>query len=617
MSSLTLDVQANKKRKSAGKDVVGDCLGKEISFVDVDCCEIRTHPNNYTICVGDVDMTKFGSTPNTFSDTYFCCQNVTYELIEKRFNSTKFKDNDSAIRLAGLYLVTNYLMGNYKDKNVSVDFLNIFGSDDFETFPWGKVIYNDTLKHLQAAMKGKPKKKYFDGGITEIKITSNPSQKNNKQFKRWKCYYIDYQKKVFTSSKFKTNRIIPTEAELETMDLKELNFGYVSESDSEDDFEHLNTRGRISHFTGQSCNPPTMSTPKQDPDIGELSDRIQGVLIKQEKLEYKVDMLKSHFQTKLEKMEESINGVDKKVDSCLKYLADIKDIFLKVNVSCNKDKISSMLDTENCDDDIPSFNLFSQPLSNYEITPTNYFIEGQKNNHDGDKAHQTTMENDNAKIVDQEHNKNNQSIADDHNQYKRRNNHIDSGDDGDDEQKGGNSTYKDAIIGSGFYSSKTTKDREICKYVSNDVAISEAIEVGASALVVYDDDVVFSEKDIDMLDKKEHEAYKKYKEKINEEIEQADLNNQRTILRKRSMKPGLHLQSPFTNTVHQISFDEWFKIGLQEKNRRKIFSDDQAKLELSFDFGINTVNRKHWFYDFKTARKNLSVEAWNNICDIF
>uniref|UniRef100_A0A803PDP8 DUF1985 domain-containing protein n=1 Tax=Cannabis sativa TaxID=3483 RepID=A0A803PDP8_CANSA len=414
-------------------------------------------------CVGDVDMTIFGSTPNTFSDTYFCCQDVTYELIEIRFNSTKFRDNDSAIRLAGLYLVTNYLIGNYKDKNVSVDFLNIFGSNDFETFPWGKEIYNDTLKHLQVAMKGKPKKKYFDGGITEIKITSNPSQKNSKQFKvggfvlafqiwlyetiptlkdagyyqfypkqpykisSWSsarnAKYIDYQKKVFTSSKFKTNRIIPAEAELETMDLKELNFG-------------------------QSCNPPTMSTPKQDPDIGELSDGIQGVLIKQEKLEYKVDMLKSHFQTKLEKIEESINGVDKKVDSWLKYLADIKDIFLKVSVSCNKDKISSMLDTE--------------------------------------------------------------SIADDHNQYKRRNNHNDSRDDGDDEQKGGNSTYKDAITGNSFYSSKTTKDGEICKYVSNDVAISEAIEVGASALVVYDDDVVFSEKDIDMLDKKEHEAYNSF-----------------------------------------------------------------------------------------------------------
>uniref|UniRef100_A0A803PIB9 Ubiquitin-like protease family profile domain-containing protein n=1 Tax=Cannabis sativa TaxID=3483 RepID=A0A803PIB9_CANSA len=502
-------------------------------------------------CVGDVDMTKFGSTPNTISDTYFCCQDVTYELIEKRFNSTKFRDNDSAIRLAGLYLVTNYLMGNYKDKNVNVDFLNIFGSDDFETFPWGKVIYNDTLKHLQAAMKGKPKKKYFDGGITEIKITSNPSQKNSKQFK------------------FKTNRIIPTEAELETMDIKELNFGYVSESDSEDDFEHLNTRGRMSHFTGQSCNPPTISTPKQDPDIGELSDRIQGVLMKQEKLEYEVDMLKSHFQTKLEKMEESINGVDKKVDSCLKYLDDIKDIFLEVNVSCNKDKISSMLDTE---------------------------------------------------------------------------------------QKGGNSTYKDAITGSGFYSSKTTKDGEICKYVSNDVAISEAIEVGASALVVYDDDVVFSEKDIDMLDKKEHEAYKKYKEKINEEIEQADFNNQRTILRKRSMKPGLHLQSPFISEfgsaerigkpktiekrkglfpfssnlfekpdmVHQIAFNEWFKIGLQEKidtDPLQVYVEQNLPQQTNSDCGIFTIQFAEFFLhkmmgmipnplDEEFYRNKLSVELY-------
>ncbi|XP_060969508.1 uncharacterized protein LOC133036788 [Cannabis sativa] len=65
----------------------------------------------------------------------------------------------------------------------------------------------------------------------------------------------------------------------------------------------------------------------------------------------------------------------------------------------------------------------------------------------------------------------------------------------------------------------------------------------------------------------------------------------------------------FFNVIDDVqskSFDQWFKIGFNDKNKVKKFKECHRKLKVSLDFVVCQIDDKMWFYDLLTVGKNLS-----------
>ncbi|XP_060974457.1 uncharacterized protein LOC133039581 [Cannabis sativa] len=65
----------------------------------------------------------------------------------------------------------------------------------------------------------------------------------------------------------------------------------------------------------------------------------------------------------------------------------------------------------------------------------------------------------------------------------------------------------------------------------------------------------------------------------------------------------------FFNVIDDVqakSFDQWFKIGFNDKNKVKKFKECHRKLKVPLDFVVCQIDDKMWFYDLLTVGKNLS-----------
>ncbi|XP_060965417.1 uncharacterized protein LOC133034364 [Cannabis sativa] len=65
----------------------------------------------------------------------------------------------------------------------------------------------------------------------------------------------------------------------------------------------------------------------------------------------------------------------------------------------------------------------------------------------------------------------------------------------------------------------------------------------------------------------------------------------------------------FFNVIDDVqakSFDQWFKIGFNDKNKVKKFKECHRKLKFPLDFVVCQIDDKMWFYDLLTVGKNLS-----------
>ncbi|KAF4374326.1 hypothetical protein F8388_002224 [Cannabis sativa] len=117
---------------------------------------------------GDIDMMKYVGKGDVFVDKYFSDMTVTHGAVKQRFLSSTFKDDDFAVRMAVLYLVTNYLLSKPPDKHVSIELLHLVGSGEFDSFPWGKVVYDTTLYYLRLGLKV-PKRQLDKGESSGVK----------------------------------------------------------------------------------------------------------------------------------------------------------------------------------------------------------------------------------------------------------------------------------------------------------------------------------------------------------------------------------------------------------------------------------------------------------------
>ncbi|XP_060967718.1 uncharacterized protein LOC133035660 [Cannabis sativa] len=65
----------------------------------------------------------------------------------------------------------------------------------------------------------------------------------------------------------------------------------------------------------------------------------------------------------------------------------------------------------------------------------------------------------------------------------------------------------------------------------------------------------------------------------------------------------------FLNVIDDVqakSFDQWFKIEFNDKNKVKNFKECHRKLKVPLDFVVCQIDDKMWFYDLLTVGKNLS-----------
>lgn len=68
----------------------------------------------------------------------------------------------------------------------------------------------------------------------------------------------------------------------------------------------------------------------------------------------------------------------------------------------------------------------------------------------------------------------------------------------------------------------------------------------------------------------------------------------------------------FFNVIDDVqakSFDQWFKIGFNDKNKVKKFKECHRKLKVPLDFVVCQIDDKMWFYDLLTVGKNLSCSV--------
>ncbi|KAF4366998.1 hypothetical protein F8388_022786 [Cannabis sativa] len=109
------------------------------------------------LCKSDIDMLKYVEKGDVFVDKYFSDMTVTHGAVTQHFLNSIFKDDEFAVRMAVLYLVTNYLISKPPAKHVSNGLLYLIGSSEFNSFPWGsKVILKENSREadLDEGTKG-------------------------------------------------------------------------------------------------------------------------------------------------------------------------------------------------------------------------------------------------------------------------------------------------------------------------------------------------------------------------------------------------------------------------------------------------------------------------------
>ncbi|XP_062111466.1 uncharacterized protein LOC133822973 isoform X2 [Humulus lupulus] len=543
-------------------------------------------------CYGDYSLERFNIS-NKFVDKYFSDQNVCREVIQTRFGSSKFEDDDIfAVKLAALYFLSNYLMSKHDGKLVEDNILNLVGSDEFETFPWGKLVFDLTLKELQASFKGMHKKKVGEKEKSVIRVAGNPTCPSSKTYKlggfplafqcwlyemipnlkdegfcfydeeqvfrisKWsstsKPEYSTLEKKVFVSSVLKVNHIIPTEEGAMLLDIKNFNVLSMSDSEMDDDFQPFHVKGKMTHVGECSSMPPPISIDKDRPQFSDLIDRIKVILIKQDQLDLKIDNYKSHIAARFDVLEKIMMNNDTKMDIFVKALKEIKqymfhdqiEMITGIQLEKEDNKINGEIEindkfqnkkeenkvgkqanvtqdqgTEEFKieyDDLPSFDIMTQNILDIEFMPNN------------DTVHTPSVQN---KNVGQSYTKNHE----DQNQHKQKPKEHKDNVCNDDKGIYGKSAYKDAIV-----NSNDNPEEKKDNIIGDKSIQNEAVDVVSGH---YDDDVGFVKALVHTVD----EVIKCYADKKNEEYSNLVVIEAGLVSRKRSAKPGVHTQDPFTS----------------------------------------------------------------------
>ncbi|XP_050231796.1 uncharacterized protein LOC126680677 [Mercurialis annua] len=113
-------------------------------------------------CVGDFNPVSYAPLQNQLIDTYFPNSEVTRDGLGVIFLNKVFKSDDDAVKLAVIYLFECYLCSNeIKFQNVSRFFMDMVDSGDYNSYPWGIMVFRSTIADMKKRFATRRRIKFY------------------------------------------------------------------------------------------------------------------------------------------------------------------------------------------------------------------------------------------------------------------------------------------------------------------------------------------------------------------------------------------------------------------------------------------------------------------------
>ncbi|XP_070055420.1 uncharacterized protein [Nicotiana tomentosiformis] len=90
---------------------------------------------------------------------------VSKKLLTDCFLKNMWKSDEDALKIAVLYFIHSFLFSITNDDVITKNDFLLVESGDFETFPWGKVVFNSTLESMKDKVRSR-REMYRYGGLT-------------------------------------------------------------------------------------------------------------------------------------------------------------------------------------------------------------------------------------------------------------------------------------------------------------------------------------------------------------------------------------------------------------------------------------------------------------------
>ncbi|KAF4351879.1 hypothetical protein G4B88_030374 [Cannabis sativa] len=535
------------------------------------------------LCKGDIDMMKYVGKGDVFVDKYFSDMTVTHGAVKQRFLSSTFKDDDFAVRMAVLYLVTNYLLSKPPDKHVS--------SGEFDSFPWGKVVYDTTLYYLRLGLKVTP--------------------------------------------------VFPSAEENEKFDLTGFNFSYFSLSD--DDFESVKVPKRQLD-KGESSGVKEKVT-VGGPMFDDVKHYVMRIINKQSEIGSSLKELRKDIDDKFVQFESKMKAhIDSKIDEGLVLYLDKKFSVLNDVLEGLKDCVTSQRydDQNGGDGSDDSGGAEDDGSDGGDGGDGGDDCDGGDGG-DGDDDNSDSGKLDDIDVENEDDGEGNGAAVDDLGGVK---------DDGAEVYKEIRQ-ISDAVVNEVVDQASDQHAEDCMDKVGNDrpsfdimgslLAQSEnVVDLLEDKKIVGDDNVIeASKRDSESTDDVDAVCHDYELKKSMEKSKVIDLGSAGTprdlqgVIRidfgdssGKSVKigetkylKGLHpfnseLLDP-SHCLQQDSFDEWFLDGFNDQNKKKKFVRGKNMLDAPLDFSIDSVSDKWWFYDLLTPGRFYNVLLYIDIIELF
>ncbi|XP_055960986.1 uncharacterized protein LOC130015245 [Mercurialis annua] len=113
-------------------------------------------------CVGDFNPVSYAPLQNQLIDTYFPNSEVTRDGLGVIFLNKVFKSDEDAVKLAVIYLFECYLCSNeIKFQNVSRFFMDMVDSGDYNSYPWGIMVFRSTIADMKKRFATRRRLKFY------------------------------------------------------------------------------------------------------------------------------------------------------------------------------------------------------------------------------------------------------------------------------------------------------------------------------------------------------------------------------------------------------------------------------------------------------------------------
>ncbi|XP_019259517.1 PREDICTED: uncharacterized protein LOC109237646 [Nicotiana attenuata] len=116
-------------------------------------------------CNGDPDKDYESVQSSRLMELYFpSMSKVSKKLLTDCFLKKMWKSDEDALKIAVLYFIHSFLFSITNDDLITKNDFLLVESGDFETFPWGKVVFNATLESMKDKVRSK-REMYRYGGL--------------------------------------------------------------------------------------------------------------------------------------------------------------------------------------------------------------------------------------------------------------------------------------------------------------------------------------------------------------------------------------------------------------------------------------------------------------------